>query len=120
MTVRKRTPSRGHRDWMGMLIPILITIGLSVVANVGTAIWQGATFKSQVNAIDQHQRVQDAAIKENSDALHTILNRLPIDYMPRVEIEENRARNKELREAEDQRINAIDGKLDRLLERSSR
>ena len=96
---------------------IFITIALSVVANVSVGIWQGATFKSQVNAMDQHQKVQDAAIKENSDALHTILNRLPIDYVPRVEIIENRERNKELRDREDARMAAIESKLDRLPER---
>ena len=110
---------RMHRDWMSMLLPIFITVGLSVVANICVGFYEAGTFKAQVNSIDVHQRLQDAAIKENADALHTILNRLPTDYMPRLEIEQNRERNKEARDIENQRMTAIEEKLDRLLERSA-
>lgn len=119
----KRTDSKGsprsrvsHRDWAQMLLPIFITVGISVFANVGVGIWQGATFKAQVQHIDAHQAEQDKAIAETGHALQALITRLPIDYVPRVEHEKDAVAEKELRDMQNRRLENIEGKLDLILE----
>ena len=116
---RKRVTS-SRRDWTGLLVPILATIFMSVGAQILTGIWQSATFKAQVNQMDETQKKQGEAIAANSAALQAVLTRLPIDYMPRKEIEENRERNKEARDIENSRLDKLDSKIDMILSNQQR
>ncbi len=102
-------------DWAGLLLPIFITIGLSVVANIAVGIWQGATFKAQVGRMADHQVEQDTTIKQLGEAIQAIITRLPIDYVPRAEHERSDVLNKELRDQESARMTSIESKLAQLI-----
>ncbi len=111
-----RSSTRTAISWKEMLMPILATVVVSAVANLGVGIWQSATFKAQVAQTMEHQKEQDTAIQVNNAALQALMTRLPIDYIPRVEQERNRELTKEMREAESKRLDAMEAKLDLIIE----